>query len=112
MRTKNYTDRKQVAEGLEKLIGEIEELQKLDEPQEDENYREPLSIESIQEVKILLSWGGPEDGFKLQFSRGNDPDSGVYYRADWGTYEEVPLNDDELSLVFSFYLYGERPSGE
>jgi len=74
-----------------------------------ENYREPLSIEREEVFKILLSWGGGEDGFKLVF-KDDELLSGVYYCADWGQYEEVELNEEELSLIYDFYLYGEKPT--
>jgi hypothetical protein len=57
----------------------------------------------------LLSWGGGEDGYKLTFSKDKELLKGVYYMANWGTYNEIELNEDELSLIFETYLYGEYP---
>jgi hypothetical protein len=71
-------------------------------------YREPLSIETTTEIKVLLSWGGGEVGFKLRF-KDKELLSGVYYFADWGQYEEVSLNEDELNLIYEFYLFSEYP---
>lgn len=62
---------------------------------------------SILEVKILLSWGGPADGFKLTFDTDKNLIGGVYYRANWGEYQEARLTDDEAEGVFSFYMGGE-----
>lgn len=78
------------------------------ERENDEEYREPLSIEKEEVFKILLSWGGGEDGFKLVF-KNKEILRGVYYCADWGEYQEVELNEEELGKVFNFYLYGEYP---
>ena len=102
-----------VLKELKKEIDNIKVIQqeerKEDYIKEDDGlYREPLSIDKTEEIKILLSWGGGEDGYKLRF-KDNDLISGVYYYADWGVYEEVDLNEDELNLIFDFYLYGEKP---
>lgn len=98
--------RKIVLTDLKKEIDRIKKLSKLEEPTESEEYREPLSLDVTQEVKVLLSWGGGEDGFKLKF-RDKELISGVYYMANWGEYEEIELNEEELEEVFDFYLYGD-----
>lgn len=98
------------------LQNQIENIKIIQKAQENEDYqkeddglyREPLSIEREEVFKILLSWGGGEDGFKLRF-RNKELLSGVYYCADWGEYQEIELNEEELNLVFEFYLYGEHP---
>ncbi len=74
-----------------------------------EEHREPLSIDKEEIVKILLSWGGGSDGFKLTF---NDKEliSGVYFMADWGVYQETELNEEELQKVYDYYLFGEYPN--
>ncbi len=102
-----------VARDVEKELDRIHLLTRLreEEKEETEEYynenREPLSIEVYKEVKILLSWGGGEDGFKLVFDKENELISGIYYCADWGEYEEVSLSDDELDLIYNHYLYGD-----
>ena len=95
--------RQTVYDSLKGELKTIKKLSKLDEPQEHEEYREPLSIDVVKEVKILLSWGGPEDGYKLRFDNQNNLISGVYYMANWGEYEEIELSEDELSIVDNFY---------
>ena len=77
------------------------------EVSENENYREPLSIDKKLEINILLSWGGPSDGFKLLFDDERELVSGVYWYADWGTYDEAQLDKEEMELVYDFYLYGD-----
>ena len=98
--------RQKVLDELQEEIKRIDTLSLLDGPQESEEYREPLSIDIIKEVKILLSWGGGEDGFKLRFTKENELIDGVYYLADWGEYEEIKLSDEEADKVFNFYLGG------
>jgi hypothetical protein len=93
--------------GLTAELDRIKKLQELDEPQSSDDYREPLSIEVKHELKVLLSWGGGEDGFKLYFSKEWELLGGVYYQADWGEYYETGLTPEEAEEVFSFYLYGD-----
>lgn len=110
---KEKLTRQEVLKQLRKEIKNIQNLSKMNteenEPiQEQEDFREPLSVEHEEVFKILLSWGGGEDGYKLTF-KDNELIRGVYYMADWGQYEEVSLNEEELSLIFETYLYGEKP---
>ena len=95
--------REEVYSSLKDELKTIKKLQKLEEPSENENYREPLSIDFKIEAKILLSWGGPEDGYKIQFEPDGSTVSGVYYQADWGEYQEVELTLDEAETVCDFY---------
>lgn len=95
--------RNSVRNSLKSELATMKKLSKLDEPQSHEEYREPLSVDVIKEVKILLSWGGPEDGFKLRFDNENNLINGVYYEANWGEYQEVELTEEELDTVDNFY---------
>lgn len=105
--------RQVVVKELEKEIARIDTIQKeinegtIEEERNSEHYRDLLSLDVRKEVKILLSWGGPEDGFKLIFDNNNELIGGVYYMADWGEYQEVELNDDEAQKVFDFYMFGD-----
>mgnify|MGYP001592190929 CR=1 FL=1 len=67
------------------------------------DYKMPLSYDESKEIKILLSWGGGEDGFKLNFDKENELTGGKYYWADWGVYEEVELSFEEAEKVAEFY---------
>ena len=82
---------------------------KIEERESSEDYREPLEISLTKEIKILLSWGGPADGFKLTY-RQNELTGGVYFRQDWGTYDEAELTKEEAQTVEDFYLYGDPQS--
>lgn len=111
----NELTRQMVYKGMKDEIKRIDVIQKelrsgaIEEPSASENYLDPLSADVSKEVKILLSWGGPEDGFKLTFNNQNELIGGVYYMADWGQYQEVALNDTEAQKVFNFYLFDEFP---
>jgi hypothetical protein len=90
-------------------IEELERINKLrdiDEPQEHEEYREPLSVDTTIIKTILLSWGGPSDGFKLSFNQDKELIGGVYFMSDWGEYKESSLDDDEAEDVYNFYMGG------
>jgi|SRR5690606_217564 len=95
---------------------EMERLQNLnniedtEEREESEENREPLSFEIEKTIKILLSWGGDSDGYKLTFDKENELISGVYFWSDWGVYEEVELSEEELNSVYDLYLYGDASS--
>ena len=47
------------------------------------DYRTPLSYDESKEIKILLSWGGDGDGFKLNTDKENMTTGGKYYWAGW-----------------------------
>lgn len=68
-----------------------------------EDYRAPLSIDERKEVTILLSWGGPSDGYKVYVDYQNEPIEGYYFFADWFEYEEFKLTDEELDSVLAIY---------
>ncbi len=110
---KNYTS--EVNAGRIELMEEIAASRKWTEenddkmPEDNENHREPLCIDTQIVKKIVLSTGGPEDGVKLFFDTMDGKKElsyGVYYRADWREYEESTLSDDEAQTVFDFYLGG------
>jgi hypothetical protein len=80
----------------------FEELQELDEEYE------PLDVEERRQLKILLSWGGPSDGFVLTYDRtGTDLIGGTYFHADWFAHAEQPLSREEAELVADVYLHGQ-----
>ena len=90
------------------LQGKREEARYSQELEDYDEYRAPLAITEKIEVTIELSTGGDADGYKIMLEKETrEVLSGVYYWADWGQYEEVSLNDDELDLVTSIYYIGE-----
>lgn len=79
-----------------------------DQRDELESGLDVLSIEPRRQVRILLSWGGPSDGFLLTFDEsGRDLISGEYFYADWFTYAEESLLFDDAQLVADLYLGGD-----
>ncbi len=77
-------------------------LQEKDES-EIEDYREPLSCDERREITILLSWGGPSDGYRVYFDQDKAAIEGYYFFADWFEYEEFKLSDEELDRVLAVY---------
>ena len=88
---------------------EIDDLRKVEallhekERSEIEGYRDPLSCDERREVTILLSWGGPSDGYKVYFDKDGEAIEGYYFFADWFEYEEFKLTREELNCVLSVY---------
>jgi len=103
--------RKIVLLGTYEELKRIEDLNKMSEEEREESneYREPLSIEKEEVYKILLSWGGGADGFKLRFKDG-ELLGGVYFMADWGEYLEQDLSEEEANEVYNFYIFGDVSS--
>ena len=94
---KNYQDEMKDLKNVEVLL----QLGDLDEVEE---YREPLSIDERKEVTVLLSWGGPSDGYKVYFDKDGEAAEGFYFFADWFEYEEIKLRDEELDRVLAIYF--------
>ena len=88
-----------VQENLKRVVALLEEK----EGSAIEEYREPLSLDERSEVTILLSWGGPSDGFKLYFASQGEILEGYYFFADWFEYEEFRLSEEELDSVLAVY---------
>ena len=60
-------------------LGNVLEQLDTHELSEIEGYREPLSVEARKEVTVLLSWGGPSDGFKVYFDDEGVAVEGFYF---------------------------------
>ena len=108
-----YTEEDLKEYALYRKRDEIENIKKLFQnksitdgemsPQEHLEYREPLAFSKEIVIDIQLSTGGDADGYKLSFNKSGELMNGVYYWADWGVYEEVRLNKNELELVDNLY---------
>jgi hypothetical protein len=67
-----------------------------------------LSIEPRRQLRILLSWGGPSDGYLLTFdAEGRDLLDGCHWYADWFTYAEEELSPSDRDRVCDLYLGGD-----
>jgi hypothetical protein len=84
-------------------LEEVEALLREKDAEEIEEYREPLSCDARREITILLSWGGPSDGYKIYFDKDNEAIYGCYFYADWFEYKEFKLRDEELDRVLTVY---------
>ena len=64
-----------------------------------------LSIDVSKTYDILLSWGGPSDGFKVDTDKDDELTSIRYWFADWFTYDEIKLQEEEKDNFLSAYGY-------
>jgi hypothetical protein len=71
---------------------------------ENGEYQEPLEYAERKEIKVLLSWGGPSDGFTIYFDTEGKPVEGFYFFASWFEYEEFKLSQKQLELVLMLYF--------
>ena len=94
-----YKHYQQEREDVKQVAARLQE-QNTDEVAE---YRDPLSIDERREVIILLSWGGPSDGFKVYLDLQGIALEGYYFFADWFEYKEFKLSDEELDSVLTVY---------
>ncbi len=85
-------------------VKKVEALLQEKDPSDIEEYREPLSVDTQKEVTVLLSWGGPSDGYKVYFDQEGEAVKGYYFFADWFEYEEMKLSDEELDRVLAIYF--------
>jgi hypothetical protein len=94
-----YQNYQEEQENLKRVAALLEEK----ETSKIEDYRDPLSCEERREITVLLSWGGPSDGYKVYFSKDGEAVEGFYFFADWFEYEDFKLSDDELDRVVTVY---------
>ena len=62
-----------------------------------------LSVEKLTTYKVLLSWGGPSDGFEFTFNSAGELTDCNYFYQDWfdGARRAVPLDQaEELVQLF------------
>lgn len=85
-------------------LKQVEALLHKHERSEIEEYREPLSLDERKEVTVLLSWGGPSDGYKVYFDHDREAIEGFYFFADWFEYEKFKLSDEDLERVLAVYF--------
>ena len=86
-----------------KTVKELLELEQAGEREQNED----CAIASKTVLVIELSGGGDADGYELIINKNGGIDSGFYYWADWGCYEEIKLTDEELENIERVYLHGD-----
>ena len=108
---KEYTDnmKNEEMKTIKKII-KARNNDKIENTEDHEDYREPLSIEQFTELTILLSWGGPSNGFKLLVDKDGDVTGGKYFFSDWFEYQESKLTIEEAEQVADLYFYGDVQS--
>ena len=62
-----------------------------------------LSVDIRKTYDILLSFGGPSDGFKVICDEHNNLIEVKYWFADWGYYKEQKLDEEEYSKFIEIY---------
>jgi len=85
---------------VKRALNEIDNGKEFDEIE----TREPLAIEKRQRLIIELSTGGDADGFILEYDKDGALVEGLYYWADWGQYEEIPLRLADAQKVEALYI--------
>lgn len=95
---------------LQRNLPKIDDLRKREallqekETSEIDDYREPLSCDERREITLLISWGGPSDGYKVYFDKDGEAIEGYYFFADRFEYEEFKLTGEELASVLAVYF--------
>lgn len=85
-------------------VGETDE----DESLMEELRESVLSFDVRRSVRILLSTGGPADGFDVIIDEDGELVSGEYWFQDWFDGARRQLESDELALIDQ--VYGPFPS--
>jgi hypothetical protein len=92
----NRDFRQDAVESLTCRMADIESY--LSGQDSDDGMLDPLEISERVEKHVLLSWGGPSDGFRIFFKDGEAVE-GHYYKANWGEYQQIDLSDSEVQQV-------------
>jgi hypothetical protein len=78
------------------------------EKEAEELQPQPLEVSTTKVIKVLLSWGGPADGFDIYIDDKTEADLSdcvkkiVYVHEDWGTHDEYQLNDKEEDIIIDW----------
>ena len=87
----------------------IRDTSEYNEEQQEEFFEHlcnlPLSIEKTQRYTILLSWGGPSDGFYIDFKDG-ECTGGQYFFQDWFDGATRNLSYDEAEAIAEAFCVG------
>lgn len=111
--TKDQTCEQRIGFHMGARLADMNAAVDIDERDDDERLLDELresvlSFEMVRHVKILLSTGGPADGFDLVLDDDGEIDSGEYWFQDWFDGARRRLESDELALIDQ--VYGPFPS--
>lgn len=92
------------------LIRQTARLQKVAQdgrwdPWDFDSFKDPLAVntEVVTCFDVLLSTGGPEDGFRIVLNEDGDAIRGEYYYKDWFDGSVTPLSQDEIETLRAVY---------
>ena len=77
----------------------------LRERHRDRELEDVLSVDKVMKYTVLLSWGGPSDGFDFEFT-GDELTGCYYWYKDWfdGARRAVPM--DKAEQLINLYCVG------
>lgn len=65
-----------------------------------------LSVEVHKSYRVLLSWGGPSDGFDFVFDKDGDLVECYYFYQDWFDGAKRPVDMDKAAELVQLYCVG------
>jgi hypothetical protein len=105
---KELTCQQRISEHLTSRLQDIETCNNTEDPEVRDGLQQELcegvlSVDITKTYTILLSTGGPEDGFKITVNQDNEYVSGTYFFKDWFDGAESNLSDAESQAVCDMY---------
>ena len=93
----------EIASELGVDVANTSEMEDLPNDYRDRLLEGILSVEKLTTYKVLLSWGGPSDGFEFTFNSEGELTDCNYFYQDWfdGARRPVPIDQaEELAQLF------------
>lgn len=93
----------EIASELGVDVANTSEMEDLPNDYRDRLLEGILSVEKLTTYKVLLSWGGPSDGFEFTFNSEGELTDCNYFYQDWfdGARRPVPIGQaEELAQLF------------
>ncbi len=99
----DWDDEETVTAIKEEMGVVLADLDQLRDDHRDRLLEGILSVEKLTTYKVLLSWGGPSDGFEFTFNSEGELTDCNYFYQDWfdGARRPVPIDQaEELAQLF------------
>jgi hypothetical protein len=77
----------------------------LRERHRDRELEDVLSVDKVMKYTVLLSWGGPSDGFDFEFT-GDELTGCYYWYKDWFDGARRPVPMDQAEQLVNLYCVG------